>query len=123
MGKGIYKAKIEKLQKIRHSNAILLTCFLSAIYVNVFCADVRVGKTSMKNSNGESIVLKNSLSVAPDALVRNDGSVFINNVHDNTLSLNTILNGEGGYNLNSKSRCAIALFLNAMTNDEVLIDK
>ena len=69
--------------------------------------DIRVGKTSLKISTGCALVFKNDLSVENDALIRNNGSVYINNDQVCTLRLNTILNGDGIYNLTGNDDCII----------------
>jgi len=88
--------------------SFMLLAFVMLVNVsNVFSEDIRVGKTSMKVSSGGSVVVKNDLSVDADALIWNEGSVYLNNEHETCLSLGTILDGSGVYYINGIADCII----------------
>ena len=93
----------------RNTGRIFLAVFLliGAVTENVFGEDVRIGKTSLKVSNGSSVLLKNNLSVSADALIWNDGSFYLKNKKEASLSINTILNGKGVYYFNGSAKCTI----------------
>ncbi len=69
--------------------------------------DIRVGKTSMKVSSGGTLSFKSNLLVAADALIINDGGVFVRNDQQCTLNLNTILDGTGVYSITGNDDCVI----------------
>jgi len=112
MGNGIYKIRNIKFQTppVRNKTIMqktVLTIILAVMFADVYCADVRVGKTQLKVSPRCSVVFKNSLSVDADALVQNNGDVYFSNEQECTLSLNTILGGEGVYNISGEDNCII----------------
>lgn len=98
-------------ENCRHNMYLLSIPFIMVLMLavsrNAYSDDLRIGKTSIKVSTTCSLVLKNNLSVASNALVWNDGSVFFKNNNEATLNINTILNGEGMYHINGSANCII----------------
>ncbi len=59
--------------------------------------DLRIGETTVKISEGSDVVLTQSLSVSENATFTNNGSVYFNNNKEETLDINTLLDGSGTY--------------------------
>jgi|GEM_PF-1280613 len=92
---------------LQSGRMLLIGGVLSTAWGIVDGADVRIEKISMKVSTGGSIVFKNDLSVGTEAVVRNEGVVYLTNEKENTISLNTILGGSGIYYINGNAACTI----------------
>ncbi len=72
------------------------------IFAQIAGENLRVGKTTVKVSQGADVALTQGLSVSADALFINNGSVYFSNSKEDTLDLNTLLDGSGTYYLKGK---------------------
>ncbi len=64
--------------------------------------DLRIGETTVKIGEGANVALTQGLSVSGDALFWNNGSVYFNNDKEETLDVNTLLDGSGTYYIRGK---------------------
>lgn len=90
-------------------NGKYIQYFLTMLFImliNVvtgYSEDIHIGKTSIKISNNSSFLLKNSMLIDADALVWNEGTVFLKNNNDATLDINAIVEGDGIWYFNGNA--------------------
>ena len=59
--------------------------------------DFRIGATTVKVSQGAEVSVGQGFSVSGNAVFTNDGSVYFNNNREETMDINTLLDGSGRY--------------------------
>jgi len=91
-----------------HCGRLMLAAGMLCTASNLQGADVHIGKTSMRVGTSGSIVLENNMAVGANALIWNEGAVYLTNQHEVTLSLNTILDGAGTYFFNGSADYTVA---------------
>lgn len=104
MGTGLSENYNQSSRVLKYTILIVFCTLLAASSVCIIpleslAGDIVIGKSSLKVSNGSSIVFPGGLKVAEGASVVNNGKVFFSNKNNSEFNLGSLLDGVGLYSI------------------------